>query len=253
MVGGDGTIEVMSAELMVVTLGRVEYDEALTLQHRLHAARAVGAIGDVLLLLEHPPVYTRGRRAQAAELPMGEDWYMQRGVAIRDVDRGGKSTYHGPGQLVGYPILDTAVVGRDVVKLVRTIEDALIATLEQEGVAARRDPHGRGVWAGDGKIASLGLHIASGVTTHGFSLNVDCDLAPFTWIKPCGLDDPATSILEQTGQTGRMRCVRRRAAYELACRLGLRQRLVSRQRLLMRLDAVESSAGGAATASFVAV
>ncbi|MBI5310662.1 MAG: lipoyl(octanoyl) transferase LipB [Actinobacteria bacterium] len=229
----------MPPELLVTRLGRVDYDEALALQRRLHAARAAGAIPDVLLLLEHPPVYTRGRRAEAAELPMGEDWYREQGIAIRDVDRGGKTTYHGPGQLVGYPIVDTAIVGRDVVKFVRTIEDALIAALAAEGVAARRDENGRGVWAGEGKVASLGLHIAGGVTTHGFAVNVDCDLAPFTWIKPCGLDDPATSILEQTGQSHRMRCLQRRAAFELASRLGLRQRLISRDRLVDLLTAVE--------------
>lgn len=231
----------MSAELIVTSIGRIDYDEALSLQRRIHAARAAGAIGDVLLLLEHPPVYTRGRRAQPEELPFGEEWYRERGIAIRDVDRGGKTTYHGPGQLVGYPILDTAIVGRDVVKLVRTIEDALIATLAAEGAEARRDAHGRGVWAGDGKIASIGLHIARGVTTHGFSINVDCDLEPFTWIKPCGLDDPATSLLEQTGRSGRTRCVRRRAAFELASRLGLRQRLVSPERLELRLAETEAA------------
>ena len=227
-------------ELWVTSLGTIDYDEALALQRRLHSVRVDGSIPDVLLLLQHPRVYTRGRRAEASELPLGEDWYRERGIAIRDVDRGGKTTYHGPGQLVGYPILDTAIVGRDVVRLVRTIEDSLIAALAEEGVAARRDPHGRGVWAGEGKIASLGLHIASGVTTHGFATNVDCDLEPFTWIKPCGLDDPATSILEQTGRSHRMRCFQRRAAFELASRMGLRQRIISRDRLIEQLETAES-------------
>lgn len=254
MVGGTGTIEIMSQrpagkpEILVVALGTIDYDAALELQRRLHAVRVAGAMPDVLLLQQHPRVYTRGRRAEAAELPLGEDWYREQGIAIRDVDRGGKTTYHGPGQLVGYPILDTAIVGRDVVKLVGTIEDALIAALAEEGVAARRDPHGRGVWAGDGKIASLGLHIAGGVSTHGFSVNVDCDLEPFTWIKPCGLDDPATSILEQTGRSQRMRCFQRRAAFELASRLGLRQRLVSRDRLERRLAQAEDGASARRTA-----
>lgn len=230
------------SELWVTRLGVVEYDRALDLQHRLRDARRTGALPDVLLLLEHEQVYTRGRRAAAAELPFGEPWYRERGIALRDVDRGGKTTYHGPGQLVGYPILDTAVTGGDVVRLVRTIEDAIIAALAGECVAARRDSAGRGVWAGAGKIASLGLHVAHGITTHGFAVNVDCDLAPFTWIKPCGLDDPATSIAEQTGETGRMRCFSQRVAYALASGLGLRQRLISADRLLAKLDAAAAPA-----------
>ncbi|MFY9265846.1 MAG: lipoyl(octanoyl) transferase LipB [Solirubrobacterales bacterium] len=233
------------AELWVTRLGLTDYDEALSLQHRLRRARVAAAIPDVLLLLEHPPVYTRGRRSEAAELPRGGDWYRNRGVALRDVDRGGKTTYHGPGQLVGYPILDTIVVDRDVSRLVRSIERALIAALAGEGVAARRDAAGRGVWAGGGKtagkIGSIGLHVSHGVTTHGFAVNVDCDLTPFSWIKPCGLDDPATSIATQTGRAGGMRCFSRRAAFELARSLGLRQRLVSRARLLAELNAAAAS------------
>lgn len=228
-------------ELWVTRLGVIDYDAALELQTQLHAARAAGLIADVLLLLEHPPVYTRGRRAEPAELPFGEDWYLRRGIALRDVDRGGKTTYHGPGQLVGYPIIDTAIVGRDIVRLVQTLEDTIIAALAGEGVTARRDPAGRGVWAGDGKIASIGLHVARGVTTHGFAINVDCDLDPFSWIKPCGLDDPATSIALLTGRTGSINCIQRRAAFDLAERLGLRQRLVSLTQLRKRLDAAPAS------------
>lgn len=230
------------SELWVTRLGVVEYDRALALQHRLRDAREAGALPDMLLLLEHEPVYTRGRRADPAELPFGEQWYRERGIALRDVDRGGKTTYHGPGQLVGYPILDTAVVDGDVVRLVDTIEDAIIAALAAEGVAARRDPAGRGVWAGEGKIASLGLHVAHGVTTHGFAVNVDCDLAPFTWIKPCGLDDPATSIAEQTGERGQMRSFSKRLAHSLASGLGLRQRPLAADRLLARLAAAADGA-----------
>lgn len=249
MLGGAGSIERMPAdrldrdadraELWVARLGVTDYDAALELQNRLHTARAAGAIADVLLLLEHPPVYTRGRRAEPVELPLGEDWYLERGIALRDVDRGGKTTYHGPGQLVGYPIVDTAIVDRDVVRFVRALEDSIIAALDGERVSARRDPAGRGVWAGAGKIGSIGLHVARGVTTHGFAVNVDCDLEPFGWIKPCGLDDPVTSIAEQAGRTAPMRCFSRRVAFELACNLGLRQRLISHARLLARLSAAE--------------
>jgi lipoyl(octanoyl) transferase len=185
----------------------------------------------VLLLLEHPPIYTRGRRSEPGELPFGEDWYAEQGIELRDVDRGGRVTYHGPGQLVGYPILDTAIVSRDVPRLVGILEEVLISTLAEEGVAAQRDPAGRGVWTGDSKIGSIGLHVAQGITTHGFAVNVDCDLAPFGWIKPCGMDITTTSIEQVTGRSGRMRCVSRRAAFGLASRLGLSQRLVSATRL----------------------
>lgn len=232
------------SELWVTRLGMIDYDEALALQHRLRAARADGRISDTLLLLEHPPVYTRGRRSETAELPMGEDWYRHQGIAIRDVDRGGKVTYHGPGQLVGYPILDTAIVDRDIPRLVGTIEQAMIAALAAEAVDARPDQAGRGVWAGtgssEGKIGSIGLHVAGGVTTHGFMVNVDNDLQPFTWIKPCGLDDAATSIAEVTGEVGRMKCFSKRIAFELSSRLQLRQRLVTKSRLLASLEDASS-------------
>lgn len=223
------------AELWVVELGLIDYDEALAIQHRVRDARAAGHLPDTLLMLEHPPVYTRGRRSEQSELPMGEAWYTERGISIRDVDRGGKVTYHGPGQLVGYPILDTALVNRDVPRLVGTIEQAMITALAGEGVAARPDPAGRGVWSGEGasegKIASIGLHVAGGVTTHGFAINVDNDLEPFTWVKPCGLDDAATSVAIQSGRTGQLKCLKKRVAFALAEALGLRQRLVTNGRL----------------------
>lgn len=223
-------------ELWVARLGLKPYDEALQLQFELREARMRGAIADTLLLLEHPPVYTRGRRSTADELPMGEDWYSEQGIELRDVDRGGKVTYHGPGQLTGYLIVDTEIVGDDVKRLVGSIEQAIIAALRSEHIDdARPDDAGRGVWAGagdsSGKIASIGLHISHGVTMHGFAVNVENDLTPFEWIKPCGLDDPATSIAEQTGAHGRMRCFEKRVAYDLATRLGARQRLVTPERL----------------------
>lgn len=223
-------------ELWVARLGLVPYDEALELQHELRDARLRGAIADTLLLLEHPPVYTRGRRSTPDELAMSEDWYAARGIELRDVDRGGKVTYHGPGQLTGYLIVDTEVVDSDVRRFVSAIEQSIIAALRSEGVDdARPDEAGRGVWAGhgetSGKIASIGLHISHGVTMHGFAVNVDNDLTPFEWIKPCGLDDAATSIALQTGRHGRMRCFEKRVAYDVATRIGARQRLVTPQRL----------------------
>ncbi len=221
-------------ELWVCQLGTVEYREALALQERVRAARQAGAVPDVMLLLEHWPVYTRGRRSSPGELPMGEDWYRMQGLDIVETDRGGKVTYHGPGQLVGYPIVEVT----DVVEYVRTLERALVCALGEEGIGNARarvedGPDYTGVWVEDRKIASLGVHVARGVTTHGFAVNVENDLQPFGWIVPCGLDGVSmTSLIKETGRTaGEMRCFRKRAAYNVARALGLRQRIVSLDRL----------------------
>jgi lipoyl(octanoyl) transferase len=212
----------------------VEYRSALELQERVRAARQAGAVPDVMLVLEHWPVYTRGRRSGPGELPMGEDWYRAQGIEIVDVDRGGKVTYHGPGQLVGYPI----VAVDDVVEYVRTLERGIVSALIGEGVvsARARDAEGpdyTGVWVGERKIASIGVHVARGVTTHGWAVNVENDLQPFQWVVPCGLEGvQMTSLIRETGRlAGQMKCFRRRAAYEVASALGLRQRLVSLARL----------------------
>jgi lipoyl(octanoyl) transferase len=223
-------------ELWVCHLGTVDYREALARQERIRAARQRDELPDVLLTLEHPPVYTRGRRSGSGELPMGEDWCRMQGIEIVQTDRGGKITYHGPGQLVGYPIIRVD----DVVAYVRTLELALVAALVQEGVAARarpdEGPDYTGVWVEDRKIASIGVHLSRGVTTHGFAVNVENDLQPFQWIVPCGLDGVAmTSLIRETGRVvGQMKCFRRRAAFAVAQALGRRQRLVSRARLEAR-------------------
>jgi len=224
-------------ELWVVDAGTVPYRDALALQHAVRDARLRGDVPDVLLLLEHPPVYTRGRRTGPGELPMGEAWYAQRGIEIVDVDRGGKVTYHGPGQLVGYPIVRID----DVLGFVALLEEAMADVLAQEGVTARgRSAEGRdvtGVWVEDRKIGSIGLHVTRGVTTHGFALNADLDLEPFAWVVPCGLQVPMTSIAAERGTAVDARCVRRRAAHALAQRMGRRQRLVSAARLRATVQA----------------
>jgi lipoate-protein ligase B len=216
-------------ELAVVQLGQVPYDEALELQLRLRAARQADEIGDTLLLLEHPPVYTRGRRTEAHDLPMGDDWYRAQGIDVHDADRGGRVTYHGPGQLVGYPIMQIS----DVVGYVRTMEKAVIAALADEGVDAGVRDGLTGIWAGDAKIGSIGVHVSRGVTTHGFAVNVDNDLQPFEWVVACGIDGVRmTSLYEQTGRTGGMDCFRKRAAYRFAQAYGRRQRITSLERLV---------------------
>jgi lipoyl(octanoyl) transferase len=223
----------MSSELWVCHLGTVEYREALALQERIRAARIADELPDVLLTLDHWPVYTRGRRSGPGELPMGEDWYLMQGIDVVATDRGGKVTYHGPGQLVGYPIVRVD----DVVGYVRTLESALVAALASEGIAARarpcEGPDFTGVWVDERKIASIGVHVLRGVTTHGFAVNVENDLQPFGWIVPCGLDGvQMTSVIKETRRlAGQMTCFRRRAAWEVAQALGRRQRLVSLARL----------------------
>jgi lipoyl(octanoyl) transferase len=231
-------------ELWVCHLGTIEYREALALQERIRFARQQELVPDELLTLEHWPVYTRGRRSAPGELPMGEEWYQARGIEIVETDRGGKVTYHGPGQLVGYPIVRVD----DVVAYVRLLERALVAALAEEGVLARARPEDgpdyTGVWVQDRKVASIGVHVARGVTTHGFAINVENDLEPFSWVVPCGLEGVRmTSLVNETGaRSGQMKCLRRRAAFELARELGRRQRLVS----LARLEAASGVVVGAA-------
>lgn len=231
-------------ELWVCHLGTVEYREALALQECIRSARQQDLVPDVMLTLEHSPVYTRGRRSAPGELPMGEEWYQAQGIEIVETDRGGKVTYHGPGQLVGYPIVRVD----DVVAYVRLLEKALVAALADEGVSARARPQDgpdyTGVWVGDRKIASIGVHVARGVTTHGFAINIDNDLQPFSWVVPCGLEGVRmTSLVKETGAvSGRMKCFRRRAAYEVARELGRRQRLVSLARLEAALGVVVAGA-----------
>src|SRR4051795_10249159 len=222
----------MARELWVTNLGTVEYREAYAIQERVRDARQADAIPDTLLLVEHPPVYTRGRRTGPGELPMGADWYRAQGIDVADADRGGRVTYHGPGQLVGYPIMRTD----DVPGFVHAMESAIVAALAEEGVEAQTRP-GReftGVWVGERKIASIGIHVNRGVTTHGFAVNVQNDLQPFEWVVPCGLEGVRmTSLLRETGRSGEvMRCFKKRMAFRFSEAHGRRQRLVSAARLL---------------------
>ena len=217
-----------TGELWVCHLGTVEYRVASALQEQVRTRRQADEIPDVLLLLEHPPVYTRGRRSQEGELPMGEDWYRAQGIDVVPSDRGGKLTYHGPGQLVGYPIMRIG----DVIAYLRTMEAAIIAALDDDGVTARVRQGLTGVWAEDRKIASIGVHVSRGVTTHGFAVNVENDLQPFSWVVPCGLAGVAmTSVSRERGERVGLPCFRRRVANRFCAAHGRRQRLVSPWRL----------------------
>jgi lipoate-protein ligase B len=218
----------MAAELWVAQLGSIPYAAGVELQERLRARRQADEIPDALLLLEHPPVYTKGRRTRPADLPMGEDWYLMQGIEVCETDRGGRVTYHGPGQLVGYPVVRID----DVPAYVRTMEAAIVGALAEEGVEAEVREGETGVWASGAKIGSIGIHVSRGVTTHGFAINVENDLQPFEWIVPCGLDYVRmTSVCKETGRAGLLACFRRRMAYRLAEALGRRQRIVSLERL----------------------
>jgi lipoyl(octanoyl) transferase len=212
----------MTPELWCARLGLVPYEEARSLQKRLEAARQREELPDVLLLLEHPPVYTKGRRADASELGMGEDWYRMQGIEIADADRGGRVTYHGPGQLVGYPIVSLRPYGDDVAEYVGRMERVMIESLADLGIAAGVIDGLTGVWAGPQellsatgaqedlspriavgeirKIGSIGVHVNRGVTTHGFAINVNNDLQPFEWIVPCGIEGcRMTSVCRELG------------------------------------------------------
>ena len=199
----------MSDELLVKRLGVVPYLEAWELQKQLAEQRRRQEIPDVLLLLEHPPTYTRGRRSKPEELPMGIDWYEAQGIEVHDTDRGGLVTYHGPGQLVAYPIVDLANYNNDVHAYVRGLEQVIISALAEAGVPAQTIDGLTGVWTqGDPpptlsstparKIASIGLHVSRGITTHGLAINVNNDLQAFEWIVPCGIEGVAmTSITRE--------------------------------------------------------
>ncbi len=190
----------MSHGAYVLDLGVVGYQEAWDLQRSLAAAVGQGAIPDTVVFLEHPPTVTLGRRTEEGEVHIPEDT----GVAVVETDRGGRSTYHGPGQLVCYPILDLGRHGKDVKQYCRNLEEALVRTLVPFGIEATRIDGLTGVWleSPPRKIASIGVHISRWVTTHGYALNVDLDPTPFTeWITACGLEDATfTSMARELGR-----------------------------------------------------
>ena len=193
----------------LLSLGRVPYDEALAIQQRVIAARKAGAIGDTLLLLEHPPVLTLGRNAHRSNILASDELLAAKGVTIHEINRGGDVTYHGPGQLIGYPIVDLRgdLPGRrgphlGPVDFVRLLEEALIRTCGEFGVLTQRICKLTGVWTLAGgsirekKIAAIGVHVSQGITSHGFALNVTTDLRDFQWIVPCGIQDRTVTSLE---------------------------------------------------------
>ena len=199
--------------MWLLNLGLEPYDRALELQHRLVAARKEGRGEDVLILLEHPPVITLGRRADESHITASPELLARLGIRVYRVERGGDVTYHGPGQIVGYPILDLRQHRQDVGWYVHSLEGVIIRTLADFGVVAQRVEGAVGVWVGDGKIAAIGARIESWVTYHGFALNVDPDLRHFDLIVPCGIRDKGiTSMRRVLGKPVDLEVVRRRLA-----------------------------------------
>jgi lipoyl(octanoyl) transferase len=210
-------------DLWTCHLGVVEYREAVEIQERLRERVQAGDLPDLLLLLQHPPVYTLGRRSEPGELPVRGD------IPVVETERGGKLTYHGPGQLVGYPIMHVP----NVRTFVETMERALVAAIREAGVPARTR-EGReftGVWVEDRKIASIGIHVSRRVSMHGFAVNVDNDLSPFGSVIACGLSGVRMTSLREEGSPEGIDCFRKRAAHAFARGFGRRQRIVTPQRL----------------------
>lgn len=200
----------------LIHVGRIPYAEGLAIQQQVIAARKQGLIGDTLLLLEHPPVLTLGRNSRRENVLASDEFLEQRGIELHEINRGGDVTYHGPGQLVGYPILDLrgewpGKKGPHLgpVDYVRMLEEVLIRVCGDFGIMAQRIAKRTGVWTIAGgsvqekKIAAIGVHVSQGVTSHGFALNVTTDLRDFRWIVPCGITDREVTSLELEAGEGR--------------------------------------------------
>ncbi|HET9635475.1 MAG TPA: lipoyl(octanoyl) transferase LipB [Gemmatimonadaceae bacterium] len=222
-------------ELWTVTLGRLPYAEALELQRSIARDRISGAIPqDVLLLVEHPPVVTLGRGTKEKNLISSPDFLQSKGVEVFEVERGGDVTFHGPGQLVGYPIIDLKRHRQDLHWYLRKIEEALINTLADYGITGERNSAFTGVWTRGRKIASIGVHARDWVTWHGFALNVTTDLSFFDLIVPCGIDGVVmTSIARELGlEDVSAQDVRDRATAKFAQAFDLTAVVTSRSALL---------------------
>ncbi len=183
----------------VEQLGVLDYAKALQLQQEKVALRKAGAIPDTLLLLEHPHVYTLGRNARRENLLVSSQQLAELGAQVYETDRGGDVTYHGPGQLVGYPILDLTKHRRDISWYMRSLEEVFIGVAGDFGIRAGRLAGSPGVWVGNEKLVAMGVHVSSWITSHGFAFNVNTDLGYFGWIVPCGLRDKGVTSLRKLG------------------------------------------------------
>jgi lipoyl(octanoyl) transferase len=206
-------------KLEVRDCGRIGYAEAFALQRELVEQRKRGEIADQLLFVEHPHVITLGRNGHMENLLASEEVLRRSGIRFEQTDRGGDITYHGPGQIVGYPIVDLRDWKRDVTAYVRALEQAIIDALAHVGIESRREPGATGVWTAKGKICAIGVHISRWVTSHGFALNHTTDLSYFQYIVPCGLTRPVTSI-ESLGYKIERRALQSTLTAELSKQLG---------------------------------
>ena len=230
----------------IIDLGQIDYAEALALQKRVVAARKTDAIADALLVCEHPHVITQGRNGKREHLLVSEQVLRQKGMDYYETSRGGDITYHGPGQIVGYPILNLGAIRRDVVWYVRTLEEAMIHATAEFGITAERVAGKTGIWvrAGDTeeKLAAIGVHISRWVTSHGFAYNVSTDLRNFELIVPCGIAGRrATSLQKLLGRDMEQKEVALRIAKHLGELLGRDIKETSRKELLEKLEHAEQA------------
>ena len=210
------------ANCQVVRLDTVDYQQAWDLQLRLAQQVRLAERPNTLLLLEHPKVYTRGRLSQPGHILLTTDELRQKGISVYDTDRGGQVTYHGPGQLVGYPVVDLRQWGGPL-QYVRTLERIIVSTLSDFQIQAGVVQGLTGVWAGSGKVAAIGLKISQGVAYHGFAINVNTDLSYYDFIVPCGIDDrPVTSMAQVLGQPLDLETVRYSLVYQFGKGMGFR-------------------------------
>ncbi len=209
-------------QCLVEQLGMVDYADALSLQKEKVAQRKAGAIRDTLLLLEHPHVYTLGRNARRENLLISAEALRARGAEVFETDRGGDVTYHGPGQLVGYPIFDLTQHRRDLSWYMRSLEEVFIGVANGFGIEAGRLAGAPGVWVGDEKLVAMGVHVSRWVTSHGFAFNVNTDLRYFEWIVPCGLRDKGvTSLARLLGHDMEMESVAEKVVEQFGAVFGL--------------------------------
>ena len=236
----------MPKNCLTVDLGLTGYAEAYALQKRIVAARKAETIEDVLLLCEHPHVITQGRNGRRDHLLVGEHVLRQKGVEFYETSRGGDITYHGPGQIVGYPILNLSEIRRDVVWYVRMLEEAMIRATAEFGISAKRVAGKTGIWAESGsseeKLGAIGVHISRWVTSHGFAYNVSTDLRFFDLIVPCGIADrKATSLEKLLGRAIDKTEVAPRIARHLGELFGLELKEASKEELIEKLEHAEQS------------
>jgi lipoyl(octanoyl) transferase len=230
----------------IVDLGRIGYAEAYALQKRIVAARKTDAIEDVVLFCEHSHVITQGRNGKREHLLVSEHVLRQKSVEFHETSRGGDITYHGPGQIVGYPILNLGAIRRDVVWYVRMLEEAMIRATAEFGITAKRVAGKTGIWVESGnseeKLGAIGVHISRWVTSHGFAYNVATDLRFFDLIVPCGIADrKATSLEKLLQRTVEEREVAPRIAKHLGELFGLEMKEASKRELLQKLEQAEHS------------